>query len=160
MAGLDRAFTAGVARAVLGTAAIEDPALVDAALLAFGPERVAIGIDVRAGKVRVRGWVDASALDAITLGHDMRARGVRWCIFTDTDRDGISAGVNLVDTLALARNTGLQVIASGGVASLSDVEAVANAGLPGVIIGRALYEGAFTLADALAAGRGPKKGSA
>jgi phosphoribosylformimino-5-aminoimidazole carboxamide ribotide isomerase len=88
-------------------------------------------------------------MEAIDLGKKMFSQGIRWCVFTDIDRDGVSKGINLTATLQLARETGLQVIASGGVASLREIEEVAKAGLKGVIIGRAIYEGTFTLKQAL-----------
>lgn len=144
-ASLRRAFESGVARAVIGTAAIDNPALVDWALKEFGPERVAIGIDARDGLVRTKGWAEESALTAIELGQRLRAQGVGWCIFTDIARDGVGAGVNVAATADLARATGLHVVASGGVASLADVQQVREAGLAGVIIGRALYEGQIKL---------------
>jgi phosphoribosylformimino-5-aminoimidazole carboxamide ribotide isomerase len=151
---IQRALDAGVSRVVIGTAAIEDPSHIDVAMRMFGAEKVAVGIDARAGKVKTRGWEQDSKLDAIELGRRIFSQGVRWCVFTDIERDGISAGVNIPATVRLAQETGLQVVASGGVASLRDVEAAAQAGLPGIIIGRALYEGAFTLRSALAFERG------
>lgn len=140
-ASLCRAFEAGISRAVIGTAAIENPALVGWALKEFGPERIAVGIDARDGKVRTKGWVEESVLTAIELGGRLRAQGVTWCVFTDIARDGVGTGVNVTATADLARATGLRVIASGGVSSQDDVQQVREAGLAGVIIGRALYEG-------------------
>ena len=149
ISGIKRALDAGVTRVVIGTAAIENPMLVDVAMRKYGAEKVVIGIDALAGKARVRGWKEGSKVDPIELGKKVFAQGVRWCVFTDIERDGMTAGVNLPVTLELAQGTGLQVIASGGVASLRDVQSVAKAGLPGVIVGRALYAGAFTLKQAL-----------
>jgi phosphoribosylformimino-5-aminoimidazole carboxamide ribotide isomerase len=151
---IQRALDAGVARVVIGTAAIENPSLIDVAMRIAGPDKVAIGIDARAGMVKTRGWEQDSRLDAIELGRRIFTQGIRWCVFTDIERDGVSTGVNIPATARMAVETGLQVIASGGVASLGDVEAAAKAGLPGIIIGRALYEGAFTLRSALAFERG------
>lgn len=148
-ASLRRAFDAGVARVVLGTAALERPLLVDWALREYGPERVAVGIDARDGRVRVRGWAEASAVTALELAQRLRAQGVEWCIFTDVARDGMGAGVNVAATAELARAAGLRVIASGGVADVEDVRQVRDAGLAGVIIGRALYEGRIRLSDLL-----------
>ncbi|MGB7537340.1 MAG: 1-(5-phosphoribosyl)-5-[(5-phosphoribosylamino)methylideneamino]imidazole-4-carboxamide isomerase, partial [Anaerolineales bacterium] len=147
---IQRALDAGVARVVIGTAAIENPSLIDVAMRMVGRDKVSVGIDARAGKVKTRGWEQDSKLDAVDLGRRIFSQGVRWCVFTDIDRDGVSTGVNIPATVRLAQETGLQVIASGGVASLRDVEAAARAGLPGIIIGRALYEGAFTLRSAVA----------
>ncbi len=151
--GIKRALDAGVARVVIGTAAIENPLLIDVAMRKYGPESVVVGIDSRAGKAQIRGWERGSNLDAVDLGKKMFARGIRWCVFTDVERDGVSKEINISATSQLARETGLQVIASGGAASLRDIESVAKAGLPGVIIGRALYEGAFTLKEALSSAR-------
>jgi phosphoribosylformimino-5-aminoimidazole carboxamide ribotide isomerase len=150
--GVRRALDVGVSRAIIGTAAVKDPALVEAALGAFGPERVAVGIDAREGLVRTHGWQEASALTALELAQQWRRRGVRWVIFTDVARDGMGRGVNLEATASLARTTGLNVIASGGVAGLGDVRRVRQAGLRGVIIGRALYEGQVVLDEALRVG--------
>jgi phosphoribosylformimino-5-aminoimidazole carboxamide ribotide isomerase len=146
-----RAFDLGVSRVVLGTAALENPALVDWALARYGPERVAAGIDARNGQVRVRGWAEQAQISADALGRRLREQGVEWCVFTDIERDGVSAGVNVGAAAALAQATGLRVIASGGVGNLADVRAVCAAGLAGVIIGRALYEGHIDLKEALAA---------
>jgi phosphoribosylformimino-5-aminoimidazole carboxamide ribotide isomerase len=147
---LERAIQSGFSRLVLGTAAIEDPSLIGVAIRMHGYDRIAVGVDAREGKVRIRGWEKDTALDAVKLGKKMHALGVRWCVFTDVERDGVSSGVNIPATVALARKTRLRVIASGGVASLDDLKKTAAAGLRGLIIGRALYEGAFTLKEALA----------
>jgi phosphoribosylformimino-5-aminoimidazole carboxamide ribotide isomerase len=146
---LKRALDTGVTRVVIGTAAIENPILIDVAMRKFGSEKIAVGIDARSGQAFIRGWEQGSKLDAIVLGKKMFSQGMRWCVFTDIERDGVSKGINLPATLQLSRETGLNVIASGGVASIKDVEAVLKAGLPGVVIGRALYEGTFTLKQAL-----------
>ncbi len=146
-ASLHRAFEAGVSRAVIGTAAVENPALVDWALKTFGPARIAVGVDAREGWVRLRGWAEAAALTALDLGQRLRQQGVAWCVFTDIARDGVSTGVNVAATAELARRTGLRVIASGGVATAADVRQVRAAGLSGVIVGRALYEGQVRLPD-------------
>jgi phosphoribosylformimino-5-aminoimidazole carboxamide ribotide isomerase len=110
-----------------------------------------VGIDAREGVVRVRGWAEASALTALELGQRLRAQGVTTSIFTDIARDGVGGGVNVAATAELARATGLRVIASGGVSNRDDVRAVRAAGLAGVIIGRALYEGQINLKELLVA---------
>jgi phosphoribosylformimino-5-aminoimidazole carboxamide ribotide isomerase len=150
--GVRRALDVGVNRAIIGTAAVKDPALVEAALGAFGPERVAVGIDAHEGVARTHGWQEASTFTALELAQAWRQRGVRWVIFTDVARDGMGSGVNLEATASLARTTGLNVIASGGVSGLEDVRRVRQAGLSGVIIGRALYEGQVALEEALRVG--------
>ena len=148
-ASIERALEAGVGRIVIGTAAVEQPALVAEAVRDFGAERVAVGIDARDGRVRVRGWADETGVAAADLGWQMRALGLEWCVFTDVARDGVGTGVNVPATAELARATGLNVIASGGVAGTKDVRAVRAAGLAGVIIGRALYEGQVALKDVM-----------
>jgi phosphoribosylformimino-5-aminoimidazole carboxamide ribotide isomerase len=147
-----RTLELGVNRVVVGTLALVDPAQVEAALEIFGPERIALGIDARDGTVRTHGWKKGTVVTAIELGKQWAARGVRWTIFTDVARDGVRTGLNLEATVELAQATGLQTIASGGVASLEDVKQAYNAGLSGAIIGRALYEGEILLEDALRVG--------
>jgi phosphoribosylformimino-5-aminoimidazole carboxamide ribotide isomerase len=155
--GIRWALDLGVSRVVVGTAAVRNPTLVEAALEAFGPERVAVGIDAREGKVRTHGWKEVSTLTAVGLAQQWAAQGVRWMIFTDVSRDGMGGGLNVEATVQLAQTIGpspgsgprLHVIASGGVASLEDVRRAYQAGLSGVIIGRALYEGQVALEDAL-----------
>ena len=143
----------GVERAVIGTAALEDPALLTAALGRFGPERVALAIDARDGLVRSHGWQQATAVRAGDLAQLWAAQGRRWLVFTDVARDGMESGLDIPSTEQLARTSGLRVIASGGVAALGDVERAHAAGLAGVIIGRALYEGRLSLEDALQVGQ-------
>jgi phosphoribosylformimino-5-aminoimidazole carboxamide ribotide isomerase len=152
--GFRRVLDLGVSRAVIGTAAVENPALVERALKEFGPERVAVGLDARDGKVRTHGWKEDAGVMALELGQRWADGGIRWLIFTDVARDGMGSGLNLEATVHLAQSTGLNVIASGGVASLEDVRRTHEAGLSGVIIGRALYEGQVALEDALKIGTG------
>jgi phosphoribosylformimino-5-aminoimidazole carboxamide ribotide isomerase len=154
LASIARALELGVSRVVLGTAFVEDPAFVTAALDNFGPERVAVGIDAREGVAQIRGWKETAAVQASELANRWAGLGGRWLIFTDISRDGMGSGVNVEATVALAHTTGLSVIASGGVRSLADVERVRDAGLAGVIIGRALYEGQVRLEDALVLSHG------
>jgi phosphoribosylformimino-5-aminoimidazole carboxamide ribotide isomerase len=160
LAGILQALRLGVSRVVIGTAAVKNPALVEAALEDFGPERVAMGIDAREGKVRTHGWKEAAEITAVELAQQWAGKGVRWVIFTDVASDGMGSGLNLNATVQLAQATGpstglgrrLHVIASGGVATLEDVRRTYEAGLSGVIIGRALYEGQVALGDALRVG--------
>jgi phosphoribosylformimino-5-aminoimidazole carboxamide ribotide isomerase len=134
---------------VLGTIAVEHPALVAEALTRFGAERIAVGIDARDGLVRVRGWVDNSGISATDLALRMRTLGLRTVIFTDVRRDGLGSGLNIDATRELAEVSGLDVIASGGVHTLEDAIAARDAALAGVIIGRAIYEGTLDLKIAL-----------
>lgn len=149
MASIARAFELGAARVVIGTAFVETPDFVIAALEQFGPERVAVGIDARDGLAQIRGWQEAALITAEDLAQRWADLGGKWLIFTDISRDGMGSGVNVDATTALADSTGLKVIASGGVKTLADVHRVREAGLAGVIIGRALYEGHIELAEAL-----------
>lgn len=149
MASITQAFDLGASRVVVGTAFVEDPGFVLTALEQFGPERVAVGIDARDGVAQIRGWQEAAMITAEELAQRWADMGGRWLIFTDISRDGMGSGVNVDATTALADSTGLRVIASGGVKTLSDVQRVRDAGLAGVIIGRALYEGHIELSDAL-----------
>lgn len=147
--GIRRALDLGVSRAVIGTAAVENPALVEAALAEFGPERIALGLDARDGIVRTHGWQEDAGVTAVEMGRQWANKGVHWVIFTDVARDGMSTGLNLDATIKLAQTTRMHAIASGGVASLEDVQRTYEAGLSGVIIGRALYEGKVILEKAL-----------
>jgi phosphoribosylformimino-5-aminoimidazole carboxamide ribotide isomerase len=163
---LSRVLEMGVSRAILGTAAVEEPSLVEAALAKFGPERIAVAIDARQGLVRTHGWRQDSALTAQELSRWCGEAGVRWIIHTDVARDGMGQGLNVEASQQLAQEAGplgdsgqgLRVIASGGVARLEDVQRAHRAGLSGVIVGRALYDGGVCLEDALRVGGGRDAG--
>jgi phosphoribosylformimino-5-aminoimidazole carboxamide ribotide isomerase len=148
--GLDQ----GVSRAVLGTAAAIDPAIVPAAVAAAGTNRIAVGIDARDGRVAIRGWTETSELTAEALALRVAGEGVRTVIYTDVARDGMLSGPDLAGARRL-QSAGLGVVASGGVAGAADLRAAREAGLAGAIVGRALYEGRLTLAEALAAAGTP-----
>ncbi len=161
---LTAAFDLGAARAILGTVAVTRPALVVEAIARFGPERIAVGIDARDGQVAVHGWQTVSAIPAVELGRRMRESGVVRAVFTDIGRDGMLAGYNVEATRRMAEATGLRIIASGGLASLADVEAIRAlepVGVEGLIAGRALYAGTVRLADilAVAAGKQAEEGN-
>jgi phosphoribosylformimino-5-aminoimidazole carboxamide ribotide isomerase len=145
-AWLDR----GVARVILGTAALRDPGLVRDAARAH-PGRVAVGIDARAGRVAVEGWAETSEVTALELARRFEDAGVAALVYTDIDRDGALQGPNVAATAALARAVAVPVIASGGIASLDDRRAPTASGAPlaGAISGRALYEGRIDLAEAV-----------
>ncbi len=143
----------GVARVILGTAALRDPDLVRTACREF-PGKVAVGIDARGGFVAVEGWSQTSSMRAIDLAKSFEDAGVAALIHTDIDRDGILKGVNVEATLTLARAVSIPVIASGGVSTVADVAALARHekdGISGAIIGRALYDGGLDAKAALAA---------
>ncbi len=150
IAGLRKVFELGITRAILGTAAVENLSLVGAAVAEFGGERVAIGVDAKEGMVMTRGWQQQSEVGLSEFCQTVAGSGVTTLIYTDIAKDGMGTGVNLENTRKVAADSGLQVIASGGVASLEDVRQVKAAGLQGVIIGRALYEGQIDLKEALA----------
>ena len=146
-ASIETALDLGVRRVFLGTAAIQNPALVDWAIATYGPARIAGDIGARDGKVTIKGWQETTALTVLEVGQRFHTQGIEWCVLTDVRRDGVSTGVNVASAVELQNATGLQVVASGGVSNLEDVRRVREAGLAGVIIGRALYEGRMTIAE-------------
>jgi phosphoribosylformimino-5-aminoimidazole carboxamide ribotide isomerase len=142
----------GVRRVIIGTAAVRDPALVKEAARAY-PGRVAVGLDARDGKVAVEGWAETSTLSALDIAQRFEDAGVAAVIYTDVARDGMLKGLNLDATVALAEKISISVIASGGLASLDDVQALLEPRtkkLEGAIAGRALYDGRLDAAEALA----------
>lgn len=144
----------GVSRVILGTVAVEDPALVRRAAEAF-PGKIAVGIDARGGKVATHGWAEVTGVDAVDLARSFENAGVAAIIYTDIDRDGAMQGPNVTATEALARAVTIPVIASGGVSSLADLLALQATGvIAGAISGRALYDGAIDLVGAISALRG------
>jgi len=153
IASVELWLEAGIGRVILGTAAVREPSLVETAATRF-PGRVWVGIDARDGNVAVDGWTRTTERSAFELATEMQDRGAAGIIYTDIARDGTGKGVNVEATAALADRLDIPVFASGGVHSRDDVarlRAVAGKGIAGVIVGRALYEGAVTLADLLAA---------
>ncbi len=154
LASIETAFTLGVTRIVIGTAAIENPQLVSDVIARFGAERVAVGIDARAGMVATHGWREQSQVSAIDLAKQMRERGVGCIIYTDIARDGMLRGVDANAMAELARAANVRVIASGGVASLRDIEVLAaRQEIEGVIVGQALYRNAISLREAIDASK-------
>ncbi len=148
----------GVARVIIGTAAVRDPELVREAARAH-PGRVAVGLDARDGKVAVEGWAETSELSALDIARRFEDVGVAAIVYTDVARDGMLKGLNLEATIALAEQIAIPVIASGGLASLDDVRALLKPRaqkLQGAIVGRALYDGRLDAAVALALVRGAR----
>jgi len=142
----------GVARVIIGTAAVRDPALVKDAAKSF-PGRIAVGLDARDGKVAVEGWAKTSELSALELAKRFEDAGVAALVYTDVVRDGMLKGLNLDATIALAEAVAVPVIASGGLASLDDVRALLAPRakrLAGAVVGRALYDGSLDAVAALA----------
>ncbi len=140
---------AGIARVILGTAALKNPALVREACRLY-PGRIAIGIDAKGGKVAVEGWAETSEIGVLDLARRFADAGVAALIFTDVDRDGLLEGANIAATAALAEALPIPVIASGGVSGLADLDALRKTRVAGVIVGRALYDGGLDLAQAIA----------
>jgi phosphoribosylformimino-5-aminoimidazole carboxamide ribotide isomerase len=141
----------GVARVIIGTAAVRDPELVKSAAKKF-PGRVAVGLDARDGKVAVEGWAETSAVTALEIAQRFEDAGVAAIIFTDIARDGLLKGLNLDATIALADRISIPVIASGGLASIDDIKAMLMPRarkLAGAIAGRALYDGRLDASAAL-----------
>jgi phosphoribosylformimino-5-aminoimidazole carboxamide ribotide isomerase len=141
----------GLSRVILGTVAVREPDLVKEACRLF-PERVAVGIDAKGGKVAVEGWAEASSLGVVELAKKFEGAGVAAIIYTDIDRDGILAGINWDSTIALANAISIPVIASGGLASLDDIHRLTQPDarkLEGAISGRALYDGRIDPTEAL-----------
>lgn len=151
MATIESWLTRGIRRVILGTVAVENPGLVAQAAAAF-PGQVAVGIDARGGRVATRGWAETTEIAATDLARRVEDAGVAAIIYTDIERDGAMQGPNVAATAALGRAVSLPVIASGGVSSLADLIALRDAGsIAGAISGRALYDGALDLREALAA---------
>ena len=151
LADIESWLSRGLARVILGTVAVREPALVIEACKRF-PGKVAVGIDAKGGKVAVEGWAEASSLGVIELAKKFEGAGVAAIIYTDIDRDGILAGINWPSTLALADAVSIPVIASGGLASLDDIHRMMQPDarkLAGAITGRALYDGRIDAAEAL-----------
>jgi phosphoribosylformimino-5-aminoimidazole carboxamide ribotide isomerase len=152
MAAIEGWLAKGMARVILGTAAVNNPDLVREAAAKF-PGKVAVGIDARGGKVAVRGWAEATEIAAVDLARRFEDAGVAAIVYTDIERDGLLKGLNVAATLALANAVSIPVIASGGLASLADVERLLQpdcAILDGAIAGRALYDGRLDGPAALA----------
>ena len=142
-----------LAKVVIGTSAVEDKAFLLRALEMIGPGRVVVAIDAENGMVKTRGWQEQSDVSALDLARGLEALGVWEVLYTDISRDGMMQSVNLDGLRLLAENTGLEIIASGGVTSLDDLRAIKeleSLGVTGVIAGRALYEKRFTVAEARA----------
>lgn len=155
LAVIEEILTTGVSRVILGSVAVKNPELVTEACRLYG-ERIVVGIDARDGQAAVEGWGVTGGIGAEELAKRMAAAGVQRIIYTDISRDGTLSGVNAAATAALSKAARIPVIASGGVGSIKDIEDVRKAGpaIEGVIVGKALYTGAVTLAQALSAARG------
>lgn len=139
----------GVSRVIIGTKAVREPEFIRELILEFGPEQIVVGVDARDGLVAVEGWEKTSALTALDLCRRMKEYGVRHVVYTDISRDGMLSGPNVSATKKLALDTGMDIIASGGVSSMEDLKALYDQGIGGVIIGKALYEQRLNLREAV-----------
>lgn len=139
---------AGAARVIIGTAAVKNPELVREAVQLYG-DKIAVGVDAKDGMVAISGWEEVSDITAVDLCLKMKSFGVKTVIYTDISKDGMMSGPNIDSTKNLIEKTGMDVIASGGVSRISDLENVENINAAGVIIGKALYNGAIDLAEAI-----------
>lgn len=149
---IDEVLALGVRRVILGSVAVRDPEFVAAACAKYG-DRIVVGIDAKDGIVAVDGWGVSGDVDVITLAKRMKQAGVRTIIYTDISRDGTLAGVNVEATAKLARESGVHVVASGGVRDVRDIEALKpyeKDGIEGVIVGKSIYTGSLSLPEALA----------
>jgi phosphoribosylformimino-5-aminoimidazole carboxamide ribotide isomerase len=152
LAAIEQMLELGVTRVILGTTAISKPQMVEEAVKRFG-DRVIVGIDGKDGMVAIEGWENTVEKTVLELAREMREVGIERIVFTDTRRDGMMKGPNLESTREMAVQSGLKVIASGGVSTLADIKAIKDleaVGVEGVITGKALYTGAINLAQALA----------
>ena len=139
----------GVSRVVIGSAAVRNPHFVKEAVAAYG-ERIAVGIDARGGLVATEGWVETGTVDYITLAKEMEQAGVQTIIFTDIDRDGMLSGPNLTQLNALNEAVSCQIVASGGIKDIQDIQALCDLNLYGAICGRSIYKGTLDLTEAIA----------
>lgn len=152
MENIDEVLTLGVRRVILGSVAVRDPELVAAACAKYG-DRIVVGIDAKDGIVAVDGWGVSGDVEVVTLAKRMKEAGVRTIIYTDISRDGTLSGVNVEATARLARESGVSVVASGGVRDVRDIEALKpyeKDGIEGVIVGKSIYTGSLSLPEALA----------
>lgn len=148
----------GVCRCIIGTRAAERPEFILELVEQFGPERIVAGVDAKDGMVAVRGWEETSSLSASQLCRKMKEYGIRHIVYTDISRDGMLTGPNVTYTKQLTEETGLDVIASGGISSMDDLQVLADHKIGGAIIGKALYENRIRLPEAVARFENEKDG--
>ncbi len=148
MKDVDDRISAGASRVIIGTAAVKNPELVKEAVQKYG-DKIAVGVDAKNGMVAVSGWEEVSNISAAELCLKMKEYGVNTVIYTDISKDGMMCGPNIEATKELIEKTGMNIIASGGVSKIEDVENVNNINAAGVIIGKALYNGALDLKDVI-----------
>ena len=155
MESIDRLLSIGVSRVILGSVAVHKEELVQEACSTYG-NRIVVGIDAKKGIVATDGWEKSGGISAVELAKKLGAFGLETIIYTDISRDGTLSGVNVTETAHLARSSGIKVIASGGVKSISDIEELKKRecdGIIGVIVGKSIYEGTLSLIEAISASR-------
>jgi phosphoribosylformimino-5-aminoimidazole carboxamide ribotide isomerase len=144
----------GAQRVIIGTRAVSSPDFIKNLLDRFGPDKIVLGLDARDGQVAVEGWVSTCSISALNFGKQMKSLGLKTAVFTDIARDGLLEGPNLASTAEMADQTGLEIIASGGVSTIDNIKelkAMKEIGVIGAIIGKALYDGKLSLAEAIEA---------
>ena len=146
---IENKLNLGVERIIIGTKAVKDPAFIKEAVTTFGSNRIVIGIDAKEGMVAIEGWEKISELNAINLALEVKKMGVNTIVYTDISKDGMLQGPNIPHTKELAEVTGMNIIASGGVTSLKDLEMLEEVNIYGAIIGKALYEKRIDLKTAV-----------
>ena len=151
-------LAAGVDRLVMGTAALEEPSLVQALCQQYGSERLVVAVDARDGLVAIRGWTETTSVSALALARQMAELGVCRLLYTDIERDGTLTEPNFAAVAALVRDTGLAILASGGISALEHLRRLAADGVAGAILGSALYTGHIKLAEAIAVAGQPSVG--
>lgn len=147
MKSLENVLNNGVSRAIIGTAAVKNPEFLKEAIREYN-DKIAVGIDAKDGLVAIDGWESKSSLQAIEFAKKIQDMGVKTIIYTDISRDGMMMGPNLKAMQAMRDAVAMEVIASGGVSSIEDLQELKDIGMPGVIVGKALYNGAISLKDA------------
>lgn len=140
MQDMEHKLNLGVTRVILGTKAVESPGFVKEAIARFGADQVVVGIDAKDGMVAIKGWETISDVDAVTLALSMKELGVKTIIYTDISKDGMLCGPNVMQTARLVEATGLDIVASGGVSCMEDLERLESIGVEGAILGKAIYE--------------------
>ena len=146
MRDIEDRISIGVSRVILGTAAVSNPEIIKEAVKVYG-DKIAVGIDAINGRVAIHGWEKVSNVSAIDLCKNMKELGVKTIIYTDISKDGMMIGPNIEGTKEIVEATGIDIIASGGVSSVLDIEKADEAGAHGVIIGKALYQGSINLTE-------------
>jgi len=161
VADVEQVLALGVTRVVIGTVAAESPDTLARMLQLFGSEALAVGIDAREGEVVTRGWEKQGQINAVNLAKQVGELGITRIVYTDVQRDGMLTGINIDQTCLIAEASGLKITASGGVSSLDDLGKLAarsECGIDSVIVGKAFYEGRFTVSDAQRVAAPPGRG--